>query len=89
MHHFGLQPADSCRFTQEYLSDIHLKHAALGLGSLPAVKESLRLKAGYAGYNKAADRILPPTTFRIRIPAHVLHSELDWVARPQTSLGNF
>ena len=56
-----------------YLSGIRSVHAALGLGALPTETESLLLAAAVAGYKKAADATVPPTSVRVAIPVHVLY----------------
>lgn len=64
-----------------YLSDIRLTHSALRNGKLPATRDYLCLQSVYAGYAKAADMPIPPSTIGVAIPAHVLSFILGWAAR--------
>lgn len=65
-----------------YLSGVRSTHAALGLGVLPTESESLLLAAAVAGYRKAADATVPPTTVRLAIPVHVLYKVMCHAQKP-------
>ena len=79
-------PQIGWRSVPNYVSGIRLTHGALGLGYLPTIKESLRLTAAFEGYKKAADRVLPPTSIRIAIPAHKLYEVLNWAQRSSANV---
>lgn len=66
-----------------YLSGVRSVHSALGLGALPMESESLLLAAAAAGYRKAADATIPPTTVRIGIPVHVLYKIMQLSQGPR------
>lgn len=71
-----------------YISGIRLTHEALGLGALPTIRGSLRLRAAFEGYKKVSDAKLPPRAVRVAIPAHRLYEVLSWAKRGAASDGD-